>query len=94
MHKRDWPRVRENSIRLLALSEEEGFQMWLPLGQLFIGFAMPPKDHGAGTYRGARRFDRFAATGTVLAQSNVHAPIGEFLIAAGRAGEVVQRLDR
>ena len=95
LHRHDWARVRENSIRTIALSEEEGFQMWLPLGQLFMGLcdaAEGPMEPGLTAALDA--FDRFAATGTVVCQSNVHAPIGEFLIAAGRAGEVVQRLDQ
>ena len=35
----------------------------------------------------------FAATGTGVCQSHVHAPLGEFLIETGRAQEAVQRLD-
>jgi class 3 adenylate cyclase len=94
LHRGDWSRVRENSLRTIALSEEEGFQMWLPLGQLFIGLCDAAEGRvEPGLTAALDAFERFAATGTGVCQSNVHAPIGEFLIAAGRAREVVQRLD-
>jgi tetratricopeptide (TPR) repeat protein len=94
LHKRDWARVRANSLRTIALSEEEGFQMWLPLGHLFLGLCDAAEGRvEPGLATALNAFERFAATGTGVCQSNVHAPIGEFLISAGRAREVVQRLD-
>ena len=69
--------------------------MWLPLGQLFMGLCDAAEGRvEPGLTAALDAFDRFAATGTGVCQSNVHAPIGEFLIAAGRAREVVPRLDR
>jgi class 3 adenylate cyclase/tetratricopeptide (TPR) repeat protein len=94
LHRRDWTRVRDYSLRTVALSQEEGFQMWLPLGQVFIALcdaAGGRLEPGLGAAFEA--FDRFAATGTGLCQSHVHAPMGEFLIEAGRAEEAVRRLD-
>ena len=94
LHRRDWTRVRDYSLRTVALSQEEGFQMWLPLGQVFIGLCDAAGGRlESGLAAAFDAFDRFAATGTGVCQSHVHAPIGEFLIEAGRAEEAVRRLD-
>jgi hypothetical protein len=94
LHRQLWPRVREHSLRAVALSQEEGFRMWLPLGQFLIGLCDAAEDKlESGLDAAFEAFDRFAATGTGVCQSHVHAPVGEFLIAAGRAEEAVRRLD-
>ncbi len=94
LHRRDWPRVRENSLRTIALCEEEGFQMWLPLGHLYIGLCDAAEGRvEPGLAAALDAFDRFAATGTGVCHCHVHAPLGEFLIGAGRVKEVLHRLD-
>ena len=93
LHRRDWSRVRENSLRTIALSEEKGFQMWLPLGHLFMGLCDAAEGRvEPGLAAALEAFDRFAATGTGVCHSHVHAPLGEFLIDAGRAREAVRYL--
>jgi tetratricopeptide (TPR) repeat protein len=94
LHRREWSRVRDCSLRTVALSQEEGFQMWLPLGQVLIGLCDAAGGRlESGLAAAFDAFDRFAATGTGVCQSHVHAPMGEFLIEAGRAKEAVRRLD-
>lgn len=92
-HQRDWRRVRGMATRAAALAEAEDFRMWLPLAQMFVALC----DCGAGRLETGlpaafEAFGRFAATGTSVTQSHIHAPLGEFLIAAGRAEEAVERL--
>jgi class 3 adenylate cyclase/ABC-type transport system involved in cytochrome c biogenesis ATPase subunit/tetratricopeptide (TPR) repeat protein len=94
LHKRDWIRMRPYAIRTIAMSEDEGFQMWLPLGHLFKNLCDAAEGRlESGLAAGFEAFERFAATGTGVCQSHVHAPLGEFLIEAGRAEEAVHRLD-
>ncbi len=94
LHRRLWPRVREHALRAVALSQDEGFRMWLPLGQFLIGLCDAAEGKlEAGLDAASEAFDRFAATGTGVCQSHVHAPLGELLITAGRAEEAVRRLD-
>ncbi len=76
------------------MSEEEGFRLWLPLGHMFNNLCDAAEDRlESGLAAAFDDFDRFAATGTGVCQSHVHAPLGEFLIKAGRAEEAAQRLD-
>jgi class 3 adenylate cyclase len=94
LHRRQWSRVRDYSLRTVALSQKEGFQMWLPLAQALIGLC----DAAGGQLElglavAFDALDRFAATGTGVCQSHIHAPVGELLIEAGRAEEAVRRLD-
>jgi hypothetical protein len=94
LHRRLWPRARQHSLRAVALSQEEGFRMWLPLGQFLIGLCDAAEGKlESGLDTAFEAFDRFAATGTGVCQSHLHAPLGEFLIAAGRAEEAVRRLE-
>ena len=93
MHRRDWSRVHDQSARAVSLSKEEGFKMWLPFGQVLMGLceaAGGQLEKGlAATFEA---FDLFAATGTGVCQSQIHAPLGEFLIEAGRSEEAVRRV--
>ena len=94
LHRREWTRVRDYSLRTVALCQEEGFQMWLPLAQALIGLCDAAEGRFESGFAVAfEALDRFAATGTGVCQSHVHAPIGELLIEAGRAEEAVRRLD-
>ena len=95
LHRREWTRVRDYSLRAVTLSQREGFQMWLPLAQALIGLC----DAAEGRLRSGLAvafdaLDRFAATGTGVCESHIHAPVGELLIEAGRAEEAVRRLDK
>jgi hypothetical protein len=94
LHRREWTRVRDYSRRTVALCQEEGFQMWLPLAQVLIGLCDAAEGRFESGFAVAfEALDRFAATGTGVCQSHIHAPIGELLIEAGRAEEAVRRLD-
>jgi hypothetical protein len=94
MYKRDWPRVRATALQLLALSEDEGFQMWIPQAQAFLGLCDAAEGHvEQGLTAALDSFERYAATGTGLTLSQLVPCLGEFLISAGRPGEAVQRLD-
>ena len=37
MYMRNWERVRATSQRVIRLSEEEGFRMWIPQAGVFLG---------------------------------------------------------
>jgi hypothetical protein len=94
LHKRDWRRLRAYALRTIAMSEEEGFRLWLPLGHLFNNLCDAAEGRlESGLAAAFDAFEEFAATGTGVCQSHVHAPLGEFLIDAGRAEEAAQRLD-
>jgi tetratricopeptide (TPR) repeat protein len=94
VHKREWPRLRAYADRTVALSEEEGFQLWLPLGHMFKNLCDAAEGRlESGLAAAFEHFEQFAATGTGVCQSHVHAPLGEFLIEAGRAEEAARRLD-
>ncbi len=94
LHKREWRRLRAHAVRTVAMSEEEGFRLWLPLGHMFNNLCDAAEGRlEPGLAAAFDDFDRFAATGTGVCQSHVHAPLGEFLIEAGRAEEAAQRLD-
>jgi tetratricopeptide (TPR) repeat protein len=94
LHRRDWVRVHDYASRAVRLSQEEGFLMWLPLGEVLLGLCDAAGGQlESGLTSAFDAFDRFAATGTGVCQSHIHAPIGEFLIEAGRAEEAVRRLD-
>ena len=93
-HKREWRRLRAHADRTVALSEEEGFQLWLPLGHMFNNLCDAAEGRlESGIAAAFDDFERFAATGTGVCQSHVHAPLGEFLIEAGRVEEAARRLD-
>ncbi len=94
LHKRDWRRLRAYALRTMAMSEEEGFRLWLPLGYLFNNLCDAAEGRlESGLAAAFDAFDRYAGTGTGVCQSHAHAPLGEFLIEAGRAEEAAQRLD-
>ena len=94
LHKREWRRLRQHAVRTVALSQEEGFQLWLPLGHMFNNLCDAAEGRPASGLAAAfGDFDRFAATGTGVCQSHVHAALGEFLIEAGREEEAAQRID-
>ncbi|WP_165943375.1 adenylate/guanylate cyclase domain-containing protein [Roseicella aquatilis] len=94
LYRRDWRRVRETSQRLLALSEAEGFRLWIPQARTFLGLCEAAEGRlEEGLEAALASFEAYAATGTGLTLMQLLPHLGEFLIAAGRAGEAVQRLD-
>jgi len=94
MYRRDWRRVRATALRLLNLSESEGFQMWIPQAQTFLGLCDAAEgDLEKGLALAIEGFENYAATGTGLTLVQLVPLIAEVLIIAGRQGEAVQRLD-
>jgi tetratricopeptide (TPR) repeat protein len=94
MYKRDWRRVRAAALQLLQLSESEGFQMWIPQAQTFLGLCDAAEGElEKGLASAIDGFERYAATGTGLTLIQLAPSIAELLIGAGRPGEAVQRLD-
>jgi hypothetical protein len=94
MYRRNWSRVRATALRLLALSAGEGFQMWVPQAQTFLGLCDAAEGHvEEGLATAIDSFERYAGTGTSLTLSHLLPCLGEFLISADRPGEAVQRLD-
>ena len=85
MYKRDWKRVREAALRLIQLSESEGFQMWLPLAHAFLGLCDAAEGKlEEGLAAAIDGFDGYAATGTGLTLIQLAPSIAELLISAGR----------
>ncbi|HKN31569.1 MAG TPA: hypothetical protein VJY34_28300 [Roseiarcus sp.] len=94
MYKRDWRRVRATASRLIQLSEREGFQMWIPLAQTFLGLCDAVEGElEKGLASAIDGFEGYAATGTGLTLTQLAPSIAELLISAGRLAEAVQRLD-
>jgi class 3 adenylate cyclase/tetratricopeptide (TPR) repeat protein len=94
MYRRDWKRVRKTSLRLLELSESEGFQMWVPQALTFLGLCdAADGDLEKGLAAAINGFKNYADTGTGLTLIQLVPSIAELLIRAGRQGEAVQRLD-
>jgi class 3 adenylate cyclase/tetratricopeptide (TPR) repeat protein len=94
MYKRDWNRVRATAMQLLELSESEGFQMWIPQAQTFLGLCDAAEgDLDKGLAFALDGFRNYAATGTGLTLIQLVPSIAEFLISAGRQDEAVQRLN-
>jgi class 3 adenylate cyclase/ABC-type transport system involved in cytochrome c biogenesis ATPase subunit len=94
MYKRDWSRVRTTAKHLLELSESEGFQMWIPQAQTFLGLCDAAEgDLDRGLAFAIDGFKNYAATGTGLTLIQLVPSIADFLISAGRYGEAVQRLN-
>jgi tetratricopeptide (TPR) repeat protein len=94
MYKRDWKRVRATALRLLELSESEGFQMWIPQAKTFLGLCDAFEGQlEKGLASATDGFQGYAATGTGLTLIQLVPSIAELLISAGRPSEAVQRLD-
>ena len=67
MYKRDWNRARATAVRLLELSESEGFQMWIPQAQTFLGLCDAAEGKlENGLAAAIDGFESYAATGTGL----------------------------
>jgi hypothetical protein len=94
MYMRDWERVRQISLRLIRLSELEGFRMWIPQANVFIGLCDAAEGKlDRGLQHAFESFDAYVKTGTGLTLSQLVPSLAEFLIAAGHADEAVVRLD-
>lgn len=77
----------------LEIAEVDGFRVWVPLARMFLALcdaAAGELEEGLG--RAFAEFERFAATGHVNTQCQIHAVFGELLIAPGRPEEAVQRI--
>ncbi|HEY3721345.1 MAG TPA: AAA family ATPase, partial [Roseiarcus sp.] len=94
MYKRDWQGVRRTAMRLLDLSESEGFQMWIPQAQTFLGLCDAIEGRlEEGLAAAIQGFGGYADTGTGLTLIQLVPSLAELLVSAGRPGEAVQRLD-
>jgi tetratricopeptide (TPR) repeat protein len=95
MYMRDWKRVRETSMRLIRISEREGFRMWIPQAGVFLGLCDAADGKlDRGLQRALDSFNDYVATGTGLTLSQLVPSMAEFLIEAGRAREAIERLDQ
>jgi tetratricopeptide (TPR) repeat protein len=95
MYRRDWKRVRATALRLLELSESEGFQMWIPQAKTFLGLCDAAEGKlEKGLASAIDGFEGYAATGTGLTLIQLVPSIAELLTTAGRPGEAVQWLDK
>jgi hypothetical protein len=80
--------------RALKLSREHGFFLWIPVETFYLGWAQAARgnESGLGNMReGMAEYQNLAPTGLVLPQ--MHAALGERLLASGQIAEAVQVLE-